>query len=102
MHSAIGGPKVRQEVWRALCDAQKEGLAKSIGVSNFGTRHIQEMVDQGVPLPVVNQVDLHPFMRHEDIVEICEKHHIILEVPPSSLSDGMMLIAGMGTACSWI
>jgi len=33
MHSAIGGPKVRKEVWRALCDAKKEGLIKSVGVS---------------------------------------------------------------------
>jgi diketogulonate reductase-like aldo/keto reductase len=38
------------------------------------------MVDQGVPLPVVNQIDLHPFMRHPDIVSICEKHNIVLEV----------------------
>ena len=33
MHSAMGGPAVRKEVWRALVDAQKEGLVKSIGVS---------------------------------------------------------------------
>jgi len=29
---------------------------------------------------VVNQIDLHPFMRHPDIVEICEKNNIVLEV----------------------
>jgi diketogulonate reductase-like aldo/keto reductase len=33
MHSAIGGPKVRKEVWKALCDAKKEGWLHSIGVS---------------------------------------------------------------------
>jgi diketogulonate reductase-like aldo/keto reductase len=33
MHSAIGGPQIRKNVWRALVDAQKEGLVKSIGVS---------------------------------------------------------------------
>lgn len=32
MHSAIGGPGVRKDVWRALVDAQKQGLVKSIGV----------------------------------------------------------------------
>ncbi|ODO11312.1 hypothetical protein I350_00088 [Cryptococcus amylolentus CBS 6273] len=79
MHSAIGGPEVRKNVWRALVDAQKEGLVKSIGVSNFGAQHIQEFIDQNVPLPVVNQVDLHPFMRHPSIVKICEENNIILE-----------------------
>ncbi|KAK1923450.1 putative aldo-keto reductase [Papiliotrema laurentii] len=79
MHSAIGGPQVRKDVWRALVDAKQQGLVKSIGVSNWGTKHIQELLDNGSELPVVNQIDLHPFMRHPDIVEICEKNHIVLE-----------------------
>ena len=49
-------------------------------MSNYGTKHIQEIVDSGMPLPVLNQIDLHPFMRHPDIVELCEKHGILLEV----------------------
>lgn len=80
MHSAIGGPKVRKEVWRAFVDAQQQGLVKSIGVSNWGTEHIQELLDQGAVLPAVNQIDLHPFMRHPDIVEICQENDIALEV----------------------
>ncbi|WVW87070.1 hypothetical protein I302_109127 [Kwoniella bestiolae CBS 10118] len=79
MHSPIGGPEIRKNIWKALVDAKKEGLLKSIGVSNFGKKHIQEMIDQGVELPVVNQIDLHPFMRHPEIVEICEQNDIILE-----------------------
>jgi diketogulonate reductase-like aldo/keto reductase len=80
LHSAIGGPNVRKECWRACVDAQKEGLVKSIGVSNWGTKHIQELLDAGSVLPAVNQIDLHPFMRHPDIVKICEDHGIVLEV----------------------
>ncbi|WVN87495.1 uncharacterized protein L203_102677 [Cryptococcus depauperatus CBS 7841] len=79
MHSAIGGPQVRKDVWKALCDAKEQGLVKSIGVSNFGKKHIQEFLDQKTPLPTVNQVDLHPFMRHPEIVEICEDNNILLE-----------------------
>ena len=37
-------------------EAQAEGLVRSIGVSNFGARHLQEMVDAGVKLPALNQV----------------------------------------------
>lgn len=80
MHSPLGGPEKRKDVWRALLAAKKQGLVKSVGVSNFGAKHIQEMVEQGVELPVLNQIDLHPFMRHPDIVDACEKHGIALEV----------------------
>jgi diketogulonate reductase-like aldo/keto reductase len=55
-------------------------LVKSIGVSNWGTKHIQELLDAGSVLPVVNQIDLHPFMRHPDIVKICQDNGILLEV----------------------
>ncbi|RXK36613.1 aldo-keto reductase [Tremella mesenterica] len=79
MHSPIGGPSVREEIWSAMIDAQKEGLVRSIGVSNFGVRHIQEIIDQNVSLPTINQIDLHPFMRHPDIVKICESNGIVLE-----------------------
>ena len=55
-------------------------MVKSIGVSNWGTKHIQELLDAGSVLPVVNQIDLHPFMRHPDIVKICQDNGILLEV----------------------
>lgn len=83
MHSPLGGPAKRREVWRALLDAKREGLVRSVGVSNFGAKHIDEMVDEGVELPAVNQIDLHPFMRHPDIVDKCRKHGIALEVSGS-------------------
>ncbi|KAI0342931.1 aldo-keto reductase [Trametopsis cervina] len=79
LHSAIGGPNVRRECWRAVCAAKKEGKVKSIGVSNFGVKHIDEMLEQGVELPVLNQVDLHPFMTRTDIVAKCRENNIALE-----------------------
>lgn len=56
IHGPIGGPEARRESWRAICDAQKEGTLKSTGISTFGVRHMQEIVDLGLPLPVINQV----------------------------------------------
>lgn len=79
MHSPLGGPSKRRDVWRALLAAREQGLVKSVGVSNFGAKHIAEMVDEGVELPALNQIDLHPFMRHPDIVDACDKHGIALE-----------------------
>jgi len=79
LHSALGGPEKRKESWRAVCDAKKEGKLKSIGVSNFGVRHLEEMIQAGVELPAVNQVDLHPFMTRTDIVQTCRETDIALE-----------------------
>lgn len=79
MHSPLGGAAKRRDVWRALLAARDQGLVKSVGVSNFGAKHIAEMVEQGAELPALNQIDLHPFMRHPDIVDACEKHGIALE-----------------------
>lgn len=56
LHSPIGGPELRRESWRAVCDARNEGKIKSIGVSNFGVAHLEEMIQDGVELPVINQV----------------------------------------------
>jgi 2,5-diketo-D-gluconate reductase A len=54
------------ETWKALIQLQKDGKAKSIGVSNFGTEHLDRIVaDTGVT-PVLNQIELHPdFEQHE-------------------------------------
>ncbi|KAI0076173.1 aldo-keto reductase [Panus rudis PR-1116 ss-1] len=79
LHSPIGGPQKRRESWKAVCDAKKEGKIRSVGVSNFGVKHLKEMIRDGVELPVLNQIELHPFNTHADIVEFCQEHDIVLE-----------------------
>lgn len=64
-------------------------------MSNFGAKHIQEFIDQKVPLPTINQIDLHPFMRHPEIVKICEDNGILLEV--SMASSAAVLSAHVGS-----
>ncbi|MDN6728330.1 MAG: aldo/keto reductase [Tetragenococcus halophilus] len=48
------------EAWQALVDAQKTGLVRSIGVSNFLPEHINRLEKETGVLPVINQVELHP------------------------------------------
>ncbi|KZT07605.1 Aldo/keto reductase [Laetiporus sulphureus 93-53] len=79
VHSPIGGPQKRAESWKAVLEAKKEGLVRSVGVSNYGVRHLQEMLQARVELPVINQVDLHPFMTRADIVALCQEHGMALE-----------------------
>ena len=58
IHSPLGGPQMRRESWEAIAEAQKEGKLKSIGISNFGVRHMEELLGKGLPDPAVNQVRL--------------------------------------------
>ncbi|KAF5341370.1 hypothetical protein D9758_012283 [Tetrapyrgos nigripes] len=79
VHGPIGGPKARLESWKAVVDAQKEGKLKSIGISTFGIRHMKELVETDLPIPAINQIDLHPFQTRNDIVSYCKEHGIVLE-----------------------
>jgi diketogulonate reductase-like aldo/keto reductase len=48
------------EAWRALVQLQKDGLVRSIGVSNFTAEHLRTIVDDTGVTPSVNQIELHP------------------------------------------
>ena len=48
------------EAWRALVQLQKDGLVRSIGVSNFTEEHLARIIDDTGVVPAVNQVELHP------------------------------------------
>jgi diketogulonate reductase-like aldo/keto reductase len=56
IHGPWGGPDARRQAWEACVAAQKAGKVKSIGISTFGMRHMQELFDSGPPLPAVHQV----------------------------------------------
>ncbi|KAL6351986.1 hypothetical protein LRP88_14798 [Fusarium phalaenopsidis] len=80
VHSPNGGAAARKEMWQALERLYKEGKAKSIGVSNFGIKHIEELKEYAeVWPPHANQIELHPWMQQKEIVEYCEKNGIVVE-----------------------
>ncbi|KAI9849782.1 MAG: hypothetical protein M1838_006248 [Thelocarpon superellum] len=80
VHSSSGGPSGRKEKWQALERLYDEGKTKSIGVSNYGVGHIEEMKAYAkVWPPHVNQIELHPWCQQRTIVDYCNKHGIIIE-----------------------
>lgn len=50
------------DTWRALIRLRDEGRVRSIGVSNFHAHHIERLVAETGETPVVNQVELHPWL----------------------------------------
>ncbi|MFC6201068.1 aldo/keto reductase [Lactiplantibacillus nangangensis] len=53
------------EAWQALIDAQKFGLVRSIGVSNFLPAHLDRLKKATGVLPVINQIELHPYFNQQ-------------------------------------
>src|SRR4051794_32629096 len=50
------------EAWQGLIEAQKAGLSRAIGVSNFQPAHLRRIVEETGVTPAVNQVELHPLL----------------------------------------
>jgi diketogulonate reductase-like aldo/keto reductase len=71
----------RLESWRVLEALHTEGLARSIGVSNFLVRHLDELLAHASVPPAVNQIELSPFLyrSREDTVRRCAEAGIAVE-----------------------
>ncbi|KAI4120946.1 MAG: hypothetical protein LQ338_006655 [Usnochroma carphineum] len=80
IHSPNSGSKNRKEMWQALERLVDEKKARSIGVSNFGIGHIEEMKSYAkIWPPQVNQIELHPWCQQREIVDYCNQNKIIIE-----------------------
>ncbi|MFT5358835.1 MAG: diketogulonate reductase-like aldo/keto reductase [Polyangiales bacterium] len=75
LHWPVDG---RIAAWNELEKMRDEGLCRSIGVSNFMTEHMDELMKNGAK-PVVNQVELHPYLQQRDVVTQCESLDIAVQ-----------------------
>lgn len=65
--------------WEALVELQQAGRTRSVGVSNFQPAHLDRIVaDTGV-VPVVNQVEVHPFFGNAAVRASNERHGVVTE-----------------------
>ena len=71
--------KYRHEAWRALSKMKEEGLIRSIGVSNFLIRHIEDMIKECEVAPALNQVEYHPLCFDLNLLKYCEEKGILLQ-----------------------
>ncbi len=61
------------EAWRALVDVQREGLVRSIGVSNFTEDHLMRIIDDSGVTPAVNQIELYPLFPQPEMRSVHER-----------------------------
>ncbi|KJA27904.1 hypothetical protein HYPSUDRAFT_130547 [Hypholoma sublateritium FD-334 SS-4] len=79
IHDPFSGTARRLETYRALLDAQAAGKIRSVGVSNYNVKHLEEIRAKGWPMPAVNQVELHPLCQQRPIVEYCAAYGIVVQ-----------------------
>lgn len=66
------------DTWKAMEEAVKLGLVRSIGVSNFSSEQIKRILDSCTIKPVTNQVECHPYFNQKKLQEFCESHGIVI------------------------
>ncbi|KAL4748635.1 hypothetical protein BDW72DRAFT_195591 [Aspergillus terricola var. indicus] len=88
LHAPYGGKEARLGSWKALVEAQRVGKTKSIGVSNYGIHHLDELEayiqssdDDGVKKSKIDvgQYELHPWLDRSEIVEWLQKRNIVVQ-----------------------
>ncbi|MEF2976622.1 aldo/keto reductase [Subtercola sp. YIM 133946] len=67
------------ETWRALEKIQADGLARSIGVSNFHPHHLERLANETSVVPSINQVELHPWLPQRETRAYDDAHGIVTE-----------------------
>ena len=67
------------DTWNALEELYSQKLARAIGVSNFLPHHIEDIIKLKGTIPMVNQIELHPYLVQTDVVTYCDLKGIRVE-----------------------
>jgi len=66
------------ETWKEIEKLMDTGKVRSIGVSNFSIKTLEQLLPHCSIIPVTNQVELHPCLPQEDLKTYCEAKGILL------------------------
>jgi len=72
-------PAGNTSLWHALESLRERGLARDIGVSNFGRRRLESLLPRTAQRPAVNQVQFNPFHYRRALLEYCREKDIVFE-----------------------
>lgn len=75
-----GNAARRLAAWKVLESYYKRGWARAIGVSNFGVKHLDQLMNDGAEIrPMVNQIEASVYLQFGDIREYCQAHGIVVQ-----------------------
>lgn len=67
------------DTWRAFEKLYADERVRAIGVSNFRAEDLQRLLDAGLSVPVINQIELHPQLVQDELRTFHAKHGIATE-----------------------
>ncbi|MEN0128438.1 MAG: aldo/keto reductase [Brevundimonas sp.] len=67
------------ETWRALLELRDEGRVASVGVSNFQRSHLEAVIADSGVVPVLNQIELHPYLQQRELRAFHAEHGIVTQ-----------------------
>ena len=65
--------------WRAMEELYKEGKIKAIGVSNFDSTRLVDLIVNNKVVPALNQIELHPFLQQKDAQKVMKEYGVKVE-----------------------
>lgn len=72
-------PEKRAATWDAMIQLYDDRKARSIGVSNYTSKHIDELMKKSSITPAVNQIEITPFLYQKELAEKCESYDIKIQ-----------------------
>ena len=60
--------------WKGMENLKKSGKARHIGVSNFNISKLKEVLQSAKVVPEMNQIELHPYLPQDGLVDFCKKN----------------------------
>lgn len=79
------------ETYKALEKLYADGRVKAIGVCNFHIEHLERLLNECDVVPVVNQVECHPYLQQKDLKTFCKAHDIAVEAWSPLFRGGALL-----------
>lgn len=67
-----------RETWEAMEKLVEDGLVKAIGVANFTTMMLIDLLSYAKIKPAVNQIELHPYLQQTELLEFCKSNNIVV------------------------
>jgi diketogulonate reductase-like aldo/keto reductase len=67
-----------EPTWRAMEALQRSGKARAIGVSNWTIPRLEQLLSFATIKPAVNQVEIHPFLPNQELLDYCQSKDILL------------------------
>ena len=65
--------------WQVFIEAQKQGMARAVGVSNYSVAQVDELIDATGQPPAVNQIKWNPFQFDRGVLDATRERGVVLE-----------------------